>query len=192
VAEAAVLAALPSAPGQRHGLLFGLVRRLKALPRYSRATADEALPVFERWHALAFRGPMRTKDFAASWDDFRDGWARMRYPDGGATLAGLREWAFQVVPLATPGGSRAEGDLLRLELICEQLHLRHGGGSFPLGERVAAKVLGVSKTSGRRAVQGLLAAGVLRVTAGPVWRSRLATEYLHTGPCMGAVGGQVG
>jgi hypothetical protein len=184
-ARAAVLASVPTAAGQRNRLLFALARALKALPRFARAPAEEALPLVRRWHELALNTPMRTRDFATSWSDFRTAWGRVRRPGSGtASLAGLSAWAFGLVSEAGVAGSRIEGDLQRLSLVCQRLQAWAGGRSFPLATRVAAGLLRCSEGTAKAAIRRLLACGELRVAAEASHAKRRATEYVYTGPVM--------
>src|SRR5262249_28083010 len=114
----AVAGAVPAAPGQRHRLLFQLARRLKALPSLADAPGEACEPTVRRWDELAVASPMRTKGWEESWADFREGWARVRWPARGATLAEVRAFvAERVRPASTAG--RREADLLRLGLGAE-------------------------------------------------------------------------
>jgi hypothetical protein len=182
-AEAAVLASLPAAPGQRNLLLFRLARAVKSLPRYAGGPAEEALPLVRRWHELAVGTPMRTKAWAESWADFRRSWECVRQPGTGTiSLQELGRWAFELVPLATDRGSRVRGDLLRLSLICERLQGWAGGRPFPLAVRVAADLLGCGVGSAQRFIRQLVNAGELRVATAASHTKRQATEFTYHGP----------
>src|SRR5262249_24604315 len=85
--ERAVQSAVPGAPGERHHRLFWLARRLKAIAGLADAPAEALGAVVRRWHAVALRSPMRTKEWAESWADFVDGWRRVLYPARGGTIA---------------------------------------------------------------------------------------------------------
>jgi hypothetical protein len=170
----------PTGYGQRNRKLFDLARALKAIPCYADGPAEGCLEVVRDWWELALPN-IRTKAWDESWRDFRVAWGRVQQPARGCTLAGLKEWVFSLVPLAD-AFDREEGDLLRLELLCEALHGRHGGRPFPLACRVVAEVLGVGKTTGARHLGRLVRARVLRVAAPAVKGKRRAAEYLYAGP----------
>jgi hypothetical protein len=184
-AGAAVLASLPTAAGQRNPLLFRLARSLKALPGFASAEAEEAEPLVRRWHQLALGTPMQTRGWEESWGDFRTAWGRIRHPGAGTiSLQELGGWAFALVPMATKAGSRIEGDLLRLSLVCERLQAWAGGRPFPLAARVAAGLLRCSEGTAKKVIRRLLACGELRVATFASHPKRRAAGFTYHGPVM--------
>src|SRR5579871_2934871 len=142
---------LPARYGQRNHCLFRLARRLKAIPQFATAKADELLPVVRAWWELA-RPNIRTQDWRESWKDFAVAWERVRSPGEGEVLSGVHEWVCR----------RADDPLLRLELACEVIHERQNGQQFYLACRTAAALIGVSKSSAARLIEHLVTAGILR------------------------------
>jgi hypothetical protein len=170
----------PTGYRQRHQRVFDLARALKSLPRWRDASAEDVRPWVEQWWAAALPH-VRTKAWSHSWKDFVGAWERVRHPDRGATLAGVREFVFKVVPLGNPY-HRSEDDLLRLSLACEQLATGNGGRPFPLGVDVVSELLGVSPATASRLRRRMVKAAELKQTGWPDRRKGLAAEYRYTGP----------
>jgi len=101
---------LPPGPGQRHRKVFDLVRALKGLlPDV--VTPSPLRPFVERWHSLALPN-IDHKDFAVTWEDFRDGWKRVRSIPGEG-LEWVRQGAIAPVPrISTKSGPFSPGEWL--------------------------------------------------------------------------------
>jgi hypothetical protein len=170
---------LPAGPGQRNRAVFYLARALKAAPELAGLPAEALRPLVERWFGEAFPR-IRTKRWEVSWRDFQIAWARVRRPAGLATLAGVGAYAHRLVPRR--GGSaedRLEAALLRLELITEELQVRHRHRPFPLPCRVAGDLLGVSHETANSLLNHLRRAGVLELVREADRGSHRAREWLH-------------
>jgi hypothetical protein len=162
---------LPTGWGQRHSCLFVLARRLKALPQFTTASAEELLPIVSEWYRLALPH-IRTKDWRVTWADFADGWRRVRSPGEGAILTGIRGWV----------ASHTDDALLRLELAAEALHARQDGQPFYLACRTAGDLIGTSRTTAAKLLKRLIAAGVLGIVKPADNSARHATTYTFRGP----------
>jgi hypothetical protein len=70
---------LPAQAGQRNRCLFELARYLRG--RIPQATREELRALVMTWHDLALP-VIGTKDFAITWADFLNGWAKVQKPFG--------------------------------------------------------------------------------------------------------------
>jgi hypothetical protein len=183
-----VEATLPAGPGVRHRRLFDLARALKGIPDLADVSADGLELVVRRWWEMALP-VIRTKDWRETWADFTDAWRRVRHRADCGSLAGIREFVCNAVPLSD---SKEQTCLLRLELACEELSRRSHGGAFPLSCRIAGDLIDCSWESARRYLERLACAGMLTVEfkakpAGPNRKERLASMYRWTGLSMAGV-----
>jgi hypothetical protein len=148
--------------------LFRLARQLKAMPRFLTAKVQELLQLVQDWHQRALP-TIRTKDFADSWKKFADAWQRVRSPGEGEVLAGVREWV----------QSQTDDPLMRLELAAEAIQARQHDQPFFLGCRMAAALIGTSKTHAAKLLAQLVEARVLRVEEPSDNPKRMATVYRY-------------
>jgi hypothetical protein len=151
----AILATLPTGPGQRNRRLFELARRLKGtMPN---ADADTLRAIVREWHRLA-QPVITTKDLGTTWADFGFAWQRVRYPAGQSFGAGAAA-AENIVLAGVAAGY--DGDLRRLAQLCAALQAQHGDRPFFLGCRQAGDYLGVPRMTAWRLVQAMTFDGVL-------------------------------
>jgi hypothetical protein len=177
--EAAIVATLPTGPGQRNACIFRLARALKGI--MPDATLTMLRNIVGAWHlkALAF---IRTKEFGDSWSDFVIAWKAVRYPSGGTFAAAAAAAASLVLPGVAAG---YDGHLYQLAALCAALQAQSGAGTFFLGCREAAAYLGIDKGQAWRLLKTLQFDGLLQlVTNGtkPKCKARgRASEWRYTG-----------
>jgi len=167
--EAAILATLPTGPGQRNRLLFQLARRLKSI--LPDASEEELRNVVWEWHTRALPR-ITTKDFSVSWEDFRLAWLNVKAPTGAA-------WSEIVGMVQLPDAQPID----RLIALCRALQRHHGPDkAWPLSCRKAAEVIGVPFQRAARLLKLLQLQGFIELakTAGPKG-SRRAAEYRFLG-----------
>jgi hypothetical protein len=171
----AILPSLPTGPGQRHGALFTLARRLKALPHLADASPAALRGVVRQWHELALP-VIRTKPFEESWIDFMDGWERVKYPAGAGPLDVL--WSKALAePLPTEALGYEQEPVRQLVALCHQLQRHAGQGTFFLACRTAGELLHVHYKTAWRWLQLLEIDRVLhRISTGTL-ASHRANEW---------------
>jgi hypothetical protein len=184
--ESVIRMTLPRGPGERNRRLFDFARHLKACPELADADAESLLLVVERWFGQALPH-VRTKDFATTWKDFALAWQNVRRPAAGVTLAGVGAYVFGLVRPPDPWAvveAQEDANLLRLELMCEELQRRHGERPFPLACRVAGDFLGISHMTANRLLNHLRSVGVLRLASEGDRLKKRAREWY----CPGVLG----
>lgn len=157
----------PGGFGERHHCLFQFIRLLKATELRD-ACEEELVRPLECWLKLA-EPRIRTTDWKTNWNEFRDGWKRVRHPYG-AAIAGLADRA------ASQFGGQLQG-IEGLECLCRELQVVAGkGNAFHLDCRTAANVLGVGKSTANRWFQ-LLCQGPLECVFKGNHKTNRASEY---------------
>lgn len=153
---------LPTEEGQRHRRLFDLARWLQGInPDMSR---EEQRRYVQEWHrqALPFIG---TKDFAASWAEFLNGWPKVEFPLG-KTLEMIMEEIDFDAPLPESllllGYGKAANRLLR---ICKALQEHEGDNPFFIGARKAGELIQTDPTDTSRIMKAFVADGVLELVS---------------------------
>jgi Bifunctional DNA primase/polymerase, N-terminal len=167
----AVVATLPTGPGQRNHKLFELARRLKSIPGLDTSPAmlravvvmwfERALPV------------IRTKELQESWADFQLAWVRAR-PHGAALTAAYD--AARRRPLPPVDG---DGEVGVLAALCRNL----GGASrqFFLSCRAVEALFGVGRMTAWRWLVALQFHGVIEEVEKGKNKNRQATVWRYKG-----------
>jgi hypothetical protein len=169
--EAAIIATLPTGPGQRNRCVFDFARRLKSIDGLTKTDIHQAL---RSWHrrALAVIG---TKDFKVTEVDFWIAWERIKVPHG-ASIVTAYEAACKH-PMPAIDGDVALGVLLSLCCILSQ----EGSRRFPLSERIVAKLFGVWPMIGWRMLKKLRDHGLIRRAKKGRRKGLRADEYRYLG-----------
>lgn len=148
------LSNLPVKFGTRNRCILSLVRTLKTTPPFCDVTDTELLiDGFHTWHQAALL-TIRTKDFGASWHEFRAAW-RLYDPERYGLAKALG---------SPPVAGIADAALARLAGVCRYLAARNTKGLFYLSARTAAKIIGAKHaTTGQRAIEQLVASRHIRI-----------------------------
>ena len=165
--EAAILATLPTASGQRNRL-FDLARRLKGIMPDATVIAMEV--IVRIWHTRALP-IISTKDWLITWIDFRTAWARVRKP-AGATM--------DEIVAAAKAQTPANADVIaKLTTLCRVMQDHYGPGkAWPLSCRMAGSKIGVGHDTAARLLKLLAIEGTIElVTPAGTKGSRRAAEY---------------
>ena len=127
---------VPTGIGQRHSAVFELARWLKGTE--PNATRERQLVVVKVWHTLHLQ-VIGTKEFSATWADFRNGWERVKQPYG-ATL-GI---CLSTLPTAPDIAALSDygPKAIHLAQICLALQARAGDSPFFLSSRIAGQLIG--------------------------------------------------
>ncbi|MFO0889896.1 MAG: hypothetical protein U0790_12235 [Isosphaeraceae bacterium] len=135
--QTAIRETMPTGPGQRNNCLFLLARYLRRV--YPIETpAAELEPLVRAWHARALP-VIRTKDFPATWADFRRAWG---YPwNPGAFLTNVRARA-----AADDFGLGGNGNLDRVARVFRAADSEVGGTAFFLAYRIVDDMVGARST----------------------------------------------
>jgi hypothetical protein len=166
---------LPDQPRQRHHRLFGLALALRR--RFPTARPGNCLDIVREWHRLALP-TIRTQPFIDTWDDFVDGWDRIRDAAGGRGL--------EVVRSLIEANDFTIGFSKNLDAVARVLRAaaRFHDGSFYTDLRTIAKLTGLSHVTCWKWTRQLEALGLVEViergTRG--FRSGKATTWRWTGP----------
>jgi hypothetical protein len=161
----AVQGTLPQRGGERNLKLFGLARRLRALPELAGADLRTLRPVVRLWHSRAL-AVIRTKAFDDTWADFVRAWEAVRFADGDDPLVPALERA-RTGP--EPAAARAyDTPAVRLLVaLCRELQRAAGPQPFFLSCRSAARILAlpgdVAHVTANRYLRMLVADGVLEL-----------------------------
>ena len=127
---------VPTGIGQRHRAVFELARWLKGTE--PNATRERQQVVVKVWHTLHLQ-VIGTKEFPATWADFRNAWERVKQPYGstlGICLSTLPN-APDVAALSDYGPKA-----IHLAQICLALQARAGDSPFFLSSRIAGQLIG--------------------------------------------------
>jgi len=170
--EEAVVATLPTGPGQRNRRVFGLARRLKAL--MPDAKHERLRAIVEDWHHRALP-VIRTQAFTETWSDFVVAWQRVQVPFGSSLEAIVESARAKPTPQAA---LKYDMDEVReLVSICFEMQRFCGTGPFFLGCRTAGKMIGASKDKAARLMKMLVFDGVLELVTPGSRGTMKATEY---------------
>lgn len=142
------------------------------------APVEATEPIVREWHGRAI-ATIQTQDWSATWDDWCRAWSRVRHPVG-TSLAGVGEALQRMVPRVESDGAIA-ADLLRLELLCEELDHRHEGRPYPLSVRIAGRLIGTSYAWAARLLRRLERACVIERVAESDRQTRRAREWRYCG-----------
>ena len=136
--EDAILASVPSGPGQRNQRLFDLARRLKGIPN-TPTSVDGLTEIFDLWWDVS-RNIITTQDYAASLDDF------LRACDNAQTAYGetmqfrLRQAVADGYPAWVP--KKSDDRCKLLASLCRVLQRANGDEPFYLSAHTGADLLG--------------------------------------------------
>jgi hypothetical protein len=157
-----VAACMPDGPGERRESLFHLARCLKGLPHVADATADTLEDVVRFWHRIALP-VIRTKEWSASWKDFRSAWECVRHPAGrGRALELMTAAAAGELPARAAGFT--DEPTRKLLAVCRVLDALGWQGTFFLACRTAERVCGFgSHMTAARRLADFVRAGVLEL-----------------------------
>ena len=127
---------VPAGIGQRHRAVFELARWLKGTE--PNATRERQQAVVKVWHTLHLQ-VIGTKEFPATWADFRNAWERVTQPYG-ATLA----ICLSTLPTAPDIAALSDygPKAIHLAQICLALQARAGDAPFFLSSRIAGQLIG--------------------------------------------------
>jgi hypothetical protein len=148
---------VPTDVGQRHRALFELARQLKGIE--PQATRERQQVIVKQWHAKHLH-VIGTKDFAASWVDFRNAWSRVREPYG-ATLG----QCLSNLPLAPEIPELIDYGVKAIHLmrICMALQAHEGTSQFFLSSRIAGELIGCHFTDAAALLQRFVYEGWLEI-----------------------------
>jgi len=169
----AIVATIPTHPGQRDHKLFELARRLLGIGGEG-IPLDQLLNIFARWWDRA-KTVVATQDKPLSLHAFLRAYERAEIPFGD-TVARLRD----VVGSTEPPAWAVEIGLPLLGSLCRELQRLNGDKPFPLSCRVAEKVTGVSHTTEAKNLALLVNVQKLAlIEKGTQGSSGLATTYRY-------------
>jgi hypothetical protein len=153
---------IPKEVGQRNRCLFELARHFRgASPEMS---LEQQRQIVLEWHRMA--SPfIETKDFSISWSDFRNAWAKVKYPYGQifqSILTGI-----DLNAPAPAGISRLSYGLhgQRLVHLCVALQHHNGSAPFFLSARMASSQLGLHFNDAAKILKALVEDNVLELVS---------------------------
>lgn len=153
---------IPAGESQRNRCLFALARYLKGTQ--PNATRNELRAIVANWHAQ-YLSVIGTKDFAVTWTDFRNGWAKVRQPHG-AIMQSVLQTIDPRAPLPAGivglGYGSAGNQLVR---VCAALQAHQGDKPFFISARQAGEVLGIHFTDASKIMAALVGDGVLQLVS---------------------------
>lgn len=169
--EAAIVATLPTRPGQRNRRIFRFAHKLKAI--MPEAGWSELDGFVREWHRRALP-VIRTKEWEETWVDFCVSWLNILHPASGRWESIIHSFETSTVPTGDYQGTL--GDLVRL---CIALQSHHGPSkSWPLSCRKAGEAIGTSHDTAAKLLKFLTLEGVLEITKlGGTAKSKQAAEY---------------
>jgi len=150
------VSAVPFAVGQRHRALFELARWVKG--REPEATRDRQLEIVKCWHSK-FLHIIGTKEFEASWTDFRYALPRVEKPYGATIESCLSNLPPPPdIPELNLHGPKA----VLLMRICMALQNYHCTDPFYLACRTAAELIDYNHTDTAKLFQIFISEGWLK------------------------------
>ena len=150
------VSAVPFAVGQRHRALFELARWVKG--REPDATRDRQLEIVKCWH-FKYLLIIGTKEFEASWADFRYALARVKQPYG----ASLQSCLSNLPPPPDISELYLYGPkAVLLMRICMALQYHHEMEPFYLACRTAADLIDYNHTDAAKLLQIFISEGWLK------------------------------
>ena len=149
------VSAVPFAVGQRHRALFELARWVNG--REPNATDERQLEIVKCWHSK-FLHIIGTKEFEASWTDFRYALPRVEKPYGATLQSCLSNLP---PPLDIPELNLYGLKALHLMRICMALQIHQGIEPFYLSCRTAGDLLGCNHTDAAKLLQIFVTEGWL-------------------------------
>lgn len=145
-----LLASLPTGPRQRRKCLFQLARRLKELPKFAYAKAEDLEGIVRKWFRLALP-VIRTKTWKTSWTDLVNAWNDVPYPMGAHIAADVMEAAV-TGELPESAAGFTDVPTRKLLALCRAMDEQAQHGTFFLSYRLAEKLCGFTghMTASRR------------------------------------------
>ena len=164
--------AIPFAVGQRHRKLFELARWVKG--KEPNATMERQLEMVRHWHSK-FLHIIGTKEFEASWTDFRYALPRVEKPYGATLQSCLSNLPPPPdIPDLILYGLKA----VLLMRICMALQSYHGTEPFYLSCRAAAELIDYNHTDTAKLFQIFISEGWLKEVSRGVGAK--ASRYICT------------
>ena len=147
--------AIPFAVGQRHRALFELARWVKGVE--PNASIARQMEIVKCWHSQ-FLHIIGTKEFEASWADFRYSLSRVKQPYGATLQSSLSNLPSSPdIPELHLYGEKA----VHLMRICMALQIHHSPEPFYLSCRTAGDLLGCNHTDAAKLLQIFVTEGWL-------------------------------
>jgi hypothetical protein len=147
--------AIPYAIGQRHRTLFELARWVKGVE--PNASIARQMKIVKCWHSQ-FLHIIGTKEFEASWTDFRYSLPRVKQPYGATLQSCLSNLPSSPdIPELHLYGEKA----VHLMRICMALQIHHSPEPFYLSCRTAGDLLGCNHTDAAKLFQIFVTEGWL-------------------------------
>jgi hypothetical protein len=171
--QAAILATLPTGPGQRHSRIWELASLLRAI---GLTDIGEVELILRQWHQLALPA-IRTQDWEPTWGDARDAWSRWDPRKLVALDAAVRE-ARQQVP---EGDLSHDGRRQLLVAVCAALQRQAGDAAWWLSSHDAGRVLRVPQRTAHRWLRRLEEDGVIECVRRGQPGGVTATRYRFVG-----------
>ena len=138
---------LPTCPGERNKLVFGLARALKAIPGLIDAGLEQLQPLVRQWHNLA-KPNIGTPAFEETWLDFIHAWPRVKFP-GKEPMAMILATAVALEPPEAVRHYESE-PLKLLASLCRELQRATGDAPFFLSVRTVGKYFNVDPGTASR------------------------------------------
>jgi hypothetical protein len=176
--QRAILQTLPDEHGHRNRIIFGFLRRLKALPELADQPVQAIKPLVQAWH-LAALPTIGTKDFDTTWADVVYGWPRVKYPWGTGPLASIIETAESMsAPKCAEHYTNPTARLL--VSMCAEMQRLEGTRPFYLAVRTAGDALEIDRTTAGKLL-GMLAADGIIVEVVKGTQKKGATRWKYIG-----------
>ena len=148
---------VPTGIGQRHRAVFELARWLKGTE--PNATRERQQAVVNVWHTLHLQ-VIGTKEFSATWADFRNGWSSVKQPYG----ATLEKCLSNLPPAPNIPTLRDYGKkAVHLAQICLSLQAHAGDSPFFLSSRKAGELIGCHFTDAATLLRCFVLEGWLKL-----------------------------
>ena len=148
---------VPTGIGQRHRAVFELARWLKGTE--PNATRERQQAVVNVWHTLHLQ-VIGTKEFSATWADFRNGWSSVKQPYG----ATLEKCLSNLPPAPNIPALRDYGlKAVHLAQICLSLQAHAGDSPFFLSSRKAGELIGCHFTDAATLLRCFVLEGWLKL-----------------------------
>lgn len=168
---------LPTGEGQRNQAIFRLARALKAIPELALGPISTLRQYVLRWHTLALP-VIRTKPFDETWSEFVHAWERVRFPLGQDPLRMVME-AVEREPPPAVAARYDSPRTRRLIGVCRELQRLRPGIDFYLSTRMAGQLIEIDHVEAWKALNMLVADGVLVVVR--KGNENKATRYRYLG-----------
>jgi hypothetical protein len=176
--EKAILATMPTGPGQRHGLLFKYARFLKSYPTFANAPVRALKPYVGLWYRRAKRFT-KTKPFEDFWFDFAEGWDKVKSPIGAGLMTDVISRA---ISAETPIRAQHEYRQAKVHLlvrICRELQRNAGSEPFFLSVRNAGEAVDISPRQAATWLNGLVVDGYLERAGSADRHRRQAARFRY-------------